>query len=293
MRVLSLLRQSFKFNSYIKRTLSTPAQQVEEDVTLKHLADKDNGISVLTLNSIPKRNTITANLLDSLNGTFDTIHKSDVKVLIIKSSVPKIFCAGADLKQRLKMAESEVANFVNYIRFTVNRIQLLPMPVIAALDGSALGGGLEMALACDIRVAASTIKLGLVETKLAIIPGAGGTVRLPRLINPALAKELVYSGRVFDGQEAKTMGVVNHAVDQNDDGNAAYLKSLSIAREIVPNGSIAVRMAKFAIDRGMEVDINTALSLEEAAYARTIPTKDRIEGLQAFIEKRPPHYIGK
>ncbi|KAK5641205.1 hypothetical protein RI129_009752 [Pyrocoelia pectoralis] len=153
MRVVSLLRQSLKFNRYIiKRTLSTPTQQVEEDVTLKHLTDNDNGISVLTLNSIQKRNTITADLLDSLNSTFDNVNKLDAKVLVIKSNVPKIFCAGADLKERLKMTEREVANFVNYIRFTVNRIQLLPMPVIAALDGSALGTlitcGLKVIVIC-------------------------------------------------------------------------------------------------------------------------------------------------
>ncbi|KAB0793827.1 hypothetical protein PPYR_13447 [Photinus pyralis] len=294
MRALSFFPKTLNLN-IIRRTFATPVQQVQQvqDVDLSHLCEKDTGISVLSLNCIQNRNTITSSLVDNLNRVFDTVGKLDTKVLIIKSNVPKIFCTGADLKERLKMSERDVASFVNYIRSTLHRLHLLPMPVIAALDGSALGGGLEMALACDIRVAASSIKLGLVETRLAIIPGAGGSVRLPRLINPALAKELIYTAKVFDGSEAKAMGVVNHVVEQNDDGNAAYLRSLGIAREILPNGPIALRMAKFAINKGVEVDINTALSFEEAAYSQVIPTRDRIEGLRAFVEKRRPSYTGE
>ncbi|KRT80120.1 hypothetical protein AMK59_6382, partial [Oryctes borbonicus] len=174
----------------------------------------------------------------------------------------------------------------------MNSIHHLSIPVIAALDGSALGGGLEMALACDLRVASTNCKMGLVETKLAIIPGAGGTQRLPRLINPAIAKELIFTARIFNGREAKEMGIVNHAVDQNATNDAAYLKSLDIAREIIPNGPVGVKMAKAAINRGLEVDLATGLSFEEACYAQVIPTKDRLEGLAAFREKRSPKYIG-
>ncbi|KAK4874784.1 hypothetical protein RN001_014144 [Aquatica leii] len=191
------------------------------------------------------------------------------------------------------MTYEEVDEFVSYARATVTRLQHLPVPVIAALDGTALGGGLELALACDIRIAATNVKLGLVETRLAIIPGAGGTVRLPRLINPALAKELIYTARVFNGSDAKEMGVVNHVVEPNEEQNAAYLKSLEIAKEILANGPAAVRVAKLAINRGLEVDINAALAFEEAAYAQVIPTKDRIEGLRAFQEKRRPKYVGE
>lgn len=155
------------------------------------------------------------------------------------------------------------------------------------------GGGLEIALSCDIRVASSNAKLGLVETKLAIIPGAGGTQRLPRLINTSLAKELIYTGRIFDGNYAKEIGLVNHVVEQNETGDAAYQKSLSIAEEILPNGPVALKMAKAAINRGIEVDLNSGLNIEEACYAQIIPTKDRSEGLAAFKEKRKPVYIGQ
>lgn len=167
------------------------------------------------------------------------------------------------------------------------------MPVIGALDGAALGGGLEMALACDIRTAAANAKLGLVETRLAIIPGAGGTQRLPRVLSPSLAKELIFTARVFTGAEAKEMGICNHSVEQNSTKDAAFLKALEIAREILPNGPIGVRMAKKAIDKGINVDLTSGYAIEEACYAQVIPTKDRLEGLKAFAEKRKPSYKGE
>lgn len=150
-----------------------------------------------------------------------------------------------------------------------------------------------MALACDIRTVADNALLGLVETKLAIIPGAGGTQRLPRILNPALAKELIFTARIFKGAAAYEMGICNHSVPQNDSKDAAYLKALELAKEILPNGPIGVRMAKKAIDKGMQVDLNTGYAIEEACYAQVIPTKDRLEGLKAFAEKRKPEYKGE
>lgn len=207
--------------------------------------------------------------------------------------VPGIFCAGADLKERSKQTPEEVTRFVSSLRNLLTGIEQLPMPVIGALDGAALGGGLEMALACDIRTAASNAKLGLVETRLAIIPGAGGTQRLPRVLSPSLAKELIFTARVFTGAEAKVMGICNHSVEQNETKDAAYLKALEIAREILPNGPIGVRMAKKAIDKGINVDLASGYAIEEACYAQVIPTKDRLEGLKAFAEKRKPTYKGE
>ncbi|XP_048451305.1 methylglutaconyl-CoA hydratase, mitochondrial isoform X4 [Rhincodon typus] len=217
----------------------------------------------------------------------------NVRTVILRSEVPGIFCAGADLKERAKMQPSEVGPFVSKARSLINELGNLPMPTIAVLDGAALGGGLEMALACDIRVAATSAKMGLVETKLAIIPGAGGTQRLPRIIGVSLAKELIFSGRVLDGTEAKVIGLVNHVVEQNEAGDAAYRRALSLAREFIPQGPIAVRLAKLAINQGIEVDLKTGLAIEEACYAQVIPTKDRIEGLNAFKEKRLPRYTGE
>ncbi|XP_019791855.1 methylglutaconyl-CoA hydratase, mitochondrial isoform X4 [Tursiops truncatus] len=200
---------------------------------------------------------------------------------------------GADLKERVKMNSSEVGPFVSKIRAVINEIANLPVPTIAAIDGLALGGGLELALACDIRVAASSAKMGLVETKLAIIPGGGGTQRLPRAIGMSLAKELIFSARVLDGQAAKAVGLISHVLEQNEEGDAAYRKALDLAREFLPQGPVAMRVAKLAINQGMEVDLLTGLAIEEACYAQTIPTKDRLEGLLAFKEKRTPRYKGE
>ncbi|XP_015135781.1 methylglutaconyl-CoA hydratase, mitochondrial isoform X1 [Gallus gallus] len=290
----------------------------EEELRVQYLDEEHKGIVVLGLNRSHAKNALNKNLLKMMSKAVDAL-KSDKKVrtVIFRSEVPGIFCAGADLKERAKMHSSEVGSFVSKARATINEMANLPVPTIAAIDGIALGGGLELALACDIRVAASSAKMGLVETKLAIIPGAGeggnktriekapeaklnirgsargGTQRLPRAIGVSLAKELIFSARIVDGEEAKSIGLISHVVEQNEAGDAAYRRALALAREFLPQGPVAMRVAKLAIDQGMEVDLVTGLAIEEACYAQTIPTKDRIEGLLAFKEKRSPRYKGE
>ncbi|XP_064845595.1 enoyl-CoA hydratase domain-containing protein 2, mitochondrial isoform X4 [Oncorhynchus masou masou] len=141
--------------------------------------------------------------------------------------------------------------------------------------------------------AANSAQMGLIETTRGLLPGAGGSQRLPRAVGFALAKELIFTGRRVDGQRAVDMGLVNRATEQNSDGDAAYREALSLAREILPQAPIAVRMAKEAMNRGMEVDITSGMAIERMCYARVIPTRDRQEGMAAFIEKRPPRYIGE
>ncbi|XP_027811218.1 methylglutaconyl-CoA hydratase, mitochondrial isoform X1 [Marmota monax] len=276
-----------------RRGYSSEAK-TEDELRVRHLEEEDRGIVVLGINRAYGKNSLSKNLIKMLSKAVDAL-KSDKKVrtIIIRSEVPGIFCAGADLKERAKMHSSEVGPFVSKIRAVINDIANLPVPTIAAIDGLALGGGLELALACDIRVAASSAKMGLVETKLAIIPGGGGTQRLPRAIGMSLAKELIFSARVLDGQEAKAVGLISHVLEQNQEGDAAYRKALGLAREFLPQGPVAMRVAKLAINQGMEVDLVTGLAIEEACYAQTIPTKDRLEGLLAFKEKRPPRYKGE
>lgn len=172
-------------------------------------------------------------------------------------------------------------------------MHFIQLTYVTFSDGVAVGGGLEMALACDIRTAANTAKLGLVETKLAIIPGAGGTQRLARIVGPATAKELIFTSRLLNGNDAYKYGLCNHVVEQNHSKDAAFEKALEIATEILPNGPIGVRMAKKAIDHGLQVDLNTGYAIEEACYAQVIPTSDRLEGLKAFAEKRKPIYKGE
>ncbi|XP_027466140.1 enoyl-CoA hydratase domain-containing protein 2, mitochondrial isoform X5 [Zalophus californianus] len=200
---------------------------------------------------------------------------------------------GADLKEREQMSEAEVGIFVQRLRGLMNEIAAFPAPTIAAMDGFALGGGLELALACDLRVAASSAVMGLIETTRGLLPGAGGTQRLPRCLGAALAKELIFTGRRLSGAQAQALGLVNHAVSQNEEGNAAYHRARELAQEILPQAPIAVRLGKVAIDRGMEVDISSGMAIEGICYAQNIPTQDRLEGMAAFREKRPPRFVGK
>ncbi|XP_047618297.1 methylglutaconyl-CoA hydratase, mitochondrial isoform X2 [Phacochoerus africanus] len=252
--------------------------KTEDELRVRYLEEENRGIVVLGINRAYAKNSLSKNLVKMLSKAVDAL-KSDKKVrtIIVRSDVPGIFCAGADLKERVKMHSSEVGPFVSKLRAVINEVANLPVPTIAAIDGLALGGGLELALACDIRVAASSAKMGLVETKLAIIPGGGGTQRLPRAIGMSLAKELIFSARVLDGQEAKAVGLISHVLEQNQEGDAAYRKALDLAREFLPQGPVAIRVAKLAINQGME----------------TVPTKDRLEGLLAFKEKRTPRYKGE
>lgn len=264
------------------------------DVVVENLSGDCSGITVFGLNRPASKNAISRNLLKEFKEAIDGVrHDSSVRVVLLRSMVPGVFCAGADLKERAKMKPEEVGPFVAKARAMISDIENLPMPVIVALDGAALGGGLEMALAGDLRVAANTTKMGLVETKLAIIPGAGGTQRLPRLVGAAKAKELIFTAAVINGKEGEEIGLVNYVVPQNETGDAAYLRSVELAKKIIPNGPVGVKMAKVAISRGIEVDLATGLSIEEACYAQVIPTKDRIEGLMAFKEKRTPNYKGE
>ncbi|EDS27752.1 methylglutaconyl-CoA hydratase, mitochondrial [Culex quinquefasciatus] len=275
------------------RTLCTPSSTQELQLTYLTEGDKQ-GIAVLGLNRAKARNSFSKSLVNQMLDSIDVLaHDKNVRVVILRSLVPGIFCAGADLKERATMSPQDVGRFVSKLRQMMSSIEQLPAPVIAAIDGPALGGGLEMALACDMRVVAGNVKLGLVETKLGIIPGAGGTQRLPRILNPAIAKELIFTARQITGEEAKELGIVNYAVKPNEDGDAAYKKALKLAMEIVPNGPVGVRMAKKAIDKGLQADLATGCAIEEACYAQIIPTKDRLEGLKAFAEKRKPKFIGE
>lgn len=289
--VLLLNKQKRQCHKLLYSTSSSEATAESEEFKLSYL---DEGtIAVFSLNRKAARNAISKSLISKIKVALETV-KFDQKLraLILRSLVPGIFCAGADLKERAKMKEQEVGPYVASLRSSLNEIADLPIPTIAALDGVAVGGGFELALACDIRIAASTAKLGLVETKLAIIPGAGGTQRLPRIVGTATAKELIFTGRIIDGIDAKEIGMVNHVVIQNDAGDAAYWRAEELAREIAPQGPIALKMAKLAINRGSEVDLESGLKFEETCYAQVIPTKDRIEGLTAFTEKRLPVYKG-
>nr|KAJ3412827.1 hypothetical protein HK105_002240 [Polyrhizophydium stewartii] len=261
------------------------------------LQGSDAGIFVLTLNRPAAKNALGRTLLAQFRESIQALRFNDAaRVVVVRSAVEGVFCAGADLKERATMQQSEVAAFVHSLRASFSELEMLtglgfeslPMPTIAAIDGFALGGGLELALGADMRVAGEKAKIGLPETKLAIIPGAGGTQRLPRLIGESKAKELIFTARVLLSREAHDYGIVNYAVE-----GSALPKALDLARAIIPNGPVALRMTKLAVNHGAQLDLASGLAFEQTCYAGVIPTEDRLEGLAAFREKRAPVYKGR
>ncbi|XP_077005743.1 enoyl-CoA hydratase domain-containing protein 2, mitochondrial isoform X2 [Tamandua tetradactyla] len=264
------------------------------EIQVRALEGPDQAITEILMNRPRARNALGNILVGELLEALAQLREDrQVRVLLFRSGVKGVFCAGADLKEREQMSEAEVGVFVQRLQGLMNEIADFPAPTIAAVDGFALGGGLELALACDLRVAASSAVMGLIETTRGLLPGAGGTQRLPRCLGVALAKELIFTGRRLSGTEALAIGLVNHTVDQNKEGNAAYHRARTLAQEILPQAPIAVRLGKLAIDRGMEVDIASGMAIEGMCYAQNIPTQDRLEGMAAFREKRSPKFVGE
>jgi enoyl-CoA hydratase/carnithine racemase len=248
------------------------------------------GIATLSLNRPDVRHAINRDLVQALAKHLEAIRlDTGIRVVIVTGTGAKAFCAGADLKERATLTPEQVNAFLLSLRRVFCDIEQLPQPVIAAINGAAFGGGLELALAADIRLAADSAVMGLTETRLAIIPGGGGTQRLPRLIGRSKAKELIFTGRRIDAAEALSMGLVNRVCPPD----RLEAETMKLAVDITRAGPIAVRQAKFAIDAGLESDLHTGLSIESQAYQACIPTEDRLEGLAAFREKREPRYKGK
>ncbi|KAG5554310.1 hypothetical protein RHGRI_011987 [Rhododendron griersonianum] len=312
---------------YLSQFRTLLLQSTSQCVNLRRLSNSDSGIVEVNLDRPGVKNAIGWDMLRGLQHSFEAISRdSSANVLMIRSSVPKVFCAGADLKvgtgkmlsyacnqlfvsiestgtrvldhlsvicfdwqERKTMSSSEVQDFVNTLRSTFSYLEALHIPSIAVVEGAAFGGGLEMALSCDLRICGEDAVLSMPETGLAIIPGAGGTQRLPRLVGRSVAKELIFTGRKICGRDAVSMGLANYCVPSGE----AHLKALEIAQSINQKGPLAIRLAKRAINEGFEVDLASALALEEECYEQLLNTKDRLEGLAAFAEKRKPKYVGE
>lgn len=254
------------------------------------LSREEDGVLTLTLNRPEVMNSLNFELLHRLREQVDQVrHRRDVRAVVVTGAGDKAFCSGADLKERAGLPPEKVKEFIFTIRNLFTAIEQLGMPVIAAVNGVALGGGTELALACDIRIASATASMGLTETRLAIIPGAGGTQRLPRLIGRGKAKELIFTGRRLEAAEALQIGLVNRVVPPE----ALMDECRRMAAMICETGPIAIEQAKYAINYGLETDLATGLAIESNAYWVCIPTEDRLEGLAAFREKRKPVYKGK
>jgi enoyl-CoA hydratase/carnithine racemase len=240
----------------------------------------------------PPLNLITGELLDELAAALATLAASsagDVRAVVVTGSGDRAFSAGShvgefesqrgrDGRARLELEERVSRSLAD-----------LPMPTIAAIEGNALGGGLELALCCDLRIASSRARLGLPEVRLAVIPGSGGTQRLPRIVGPARARELILTGRVIDADEAARIGLVNEVVPAGE----ARARADALAEEIAARGPLAVREAKRLIDAGLDLDLDAGLAAELDASERLFASDDMLEGASAFFAKRDPEYRGR
>lgn len=247
-------------------------------------------VAELTLNS-PPMNLVTDELLDELEAALAQLEAAtptDVRAVVVSSTSGRAFSAGSDVKAfESHRGDAGTPHFTRE-ETAFKRLADLPMPTIAAIDANALGGGLELALACDIRVASETAKLGLPEVRLAVTPGAGGTQRLPRVIGVGRAKELALTGRIIDSHEAERIGLVSRVVPPN----RARAAALEIATEIAERGPLAVREVKRLMNASTDWDIDAGLAAEVDASQRVFDSNDMLEGAAAFFAKRPPNYTG-
>jgi enoyl-CoA hydratase len=246
---------------------------------------EDDGIAVITVNRPDKLNALNADIVKRLDGVLREVASDDtIRAVIVTGAGEKAFVAGADIAELARMGPVDGVQVSRAGQDTFRFLERMPKPVIAAVNGFALGGGLELALACHIRVASSNAKFGLPEVKLGIIPGYGGTVRLPRLVGRGRALELMLSGDMIDAAEAHRIGLVNRV----EEPTALLGSARDLARRITANGPIAIALALEAVDRGMSTSIDDAQILESNLFGLLASTEDMREGMQAFLEKRKP-----
>jgi enoyl-CoA hydratase len=253
------------------------------------LLEINDYVAIVTINRVESLNAFNYESLLELQNRVEEIRiNQEVRVVIFIGAGEKAFSVGADLKERKNLTDEQVKRNLYKINEVFTAIDQLPQPTIASINGFAFGGGMELALACDFRIAAVEARMGLTETSLAIIPGAGGTQRLPRLIGQAKALELILTARRLTAEEAYSYGLLTKVVDRDK----LLTESLAFAAQMLINGPIALQQAKFAVKNGMNTNLSTGLQIERKAYEVTLPTEDRIEALQAFAQKRKPNFKG-
>ncbi|HLR11967.1 MAG TPA: enoyl-CoA hydratase-related protein [Sporosarcina sp.] len=254
------------------------------------LFEQQEHLAIVTLHRPESLNAFNYDMIAQLGQVTESIRiNPDIRVVIFTGAGDRSFSVGADLIERKTLTDAQVKRNLYKIGEVFTAIEQLPQPTIAMMNGFAFGGGMELALACDFRIAATSAKMGLTETGLAIIPGAGGTQRLPRLIGETKALELILTARRLTAPEAFDYGMLTKVVADEHLHN----ETVAFAKDMLKNGPIALQQAKFAIQHGMNVDLQTGLAIERKAYELTIPTEDRIEALTAFAEKRTPQFKGK
>jgi enoyl-CoA hydratase len=252
------------------------------------LLETNDRIATLTINRPDKRNALNQGTRDEIVQALDELHSSAVRVLIITGAGDKAFIAGADIGEfegRTALTQRDVMKQ----RRIFDAVEEFPKPVIAMINGFCLGGGMELALACDLRVASDTAKLGQPEINLGIIPGGGGTQRLTRLIGEGKAMELILTGDLIDAADAKALGLVNHVVAPGQ----LQATALSLANRIADKSPVALRMAKEAVKTASRMNLREGLERETDLFCLTFTSEDKAEGVRAFFEKRKADYKGR
>ena len=247
--------------------------------------EKKKEIGIIALNRPEARNALNRKMIHELGDAFTGL-ENDPQIRSIIITGNKDFCAGADIKEMNAIKPEEIETFCRWGHKVINQIESMGKPVIAAINGFALGGGCELALACDIRIAGESAKFGQPEVNLGLIPGFGGTQRLSRLIGVAKAQEMILTGKIIDAKEAESIGLVNRVVKDEE----LMTKAKEIAQIIAQKAPIAVMIAKTLINENQEIE--KGLEKEITFFARCFATQDRQEGINAFLEKRKPKFKG-
>jgi len=248
----------------------------------------NDGIGTIRLER-PPMNALNRQVQEELRSAAqEATESTEVRAVVVYGG-EKVFAAGADIKEMRDLTYADMSARAGALSSAFDSIARIPKPVVAAITGYALGGGCELALACDWRVVATDAKLGQPEIKLGVIPGAGGTQRLARLVGPARAKDIVFTGRMVDADEALRIGLADKVVPAEE----VYPAALALVAPYVTGPALAVRAAKLAIDRGLELDLASGLAWESELFASLFATDDRAEGMAAFVEKRTPGFTGR
>jgi enoyl-CoA hydratase len=251
--------------------------------------EREGGVAVLTVDRQEKLNALDGQVIEEIGQALLELESEGPRAIIVTGAGERAFIAGADIRAMSVMDPIEAKRFSEIGHAAMALLDRSPIPTIAAVNGYALGGGCEVAIACDIRIAAENATFGFPEVGLGILPGMGGTQRLPRLVGPALAKELIFTGRRIGAEEARGIGLANRVVGQGEALDAAK----EMAAEISANGPLAVRYAKAATNRALDVDLISGLEFEADQFALLFATEDAREGMNAFGEKRKPRFEGR
>jgi len=254
------------------------------------LVELDNEIAVVTINRPKALNALDNEVLKELSAAMaDVAANPEVRVIIITGAGDKAFVAGADIPYMLSLTPMQAKEFSRLGQSVFSQIENIPKPVIAAVNGFALGGGCELSMACDIRIASEKAKFGQPEVSLGILAGFGGTQRLARLVNPGIAKEMLFTGEIYDAQTALRIGLVNKVVPAEELMDVCK----KMARRIASMGPVGVRLTKEAVNQGQNMDIEKAFNLESDLFGLVFSTSDQTEGMRAFLEKRKAEFKGE